>query len=75
MVTSAQARTRNRRDRSRYRDAEKKVLSIQDKKVAASELKQAFRLFDHLAAKGVLHRNTAARHKAKIARHVAALQG
>jgi small subunit ribosomal protein S20 len=50
------------------------VLGIREKSAGVSALAQAFELLDHMATKGVLHKNTAARHKAKLTRHVNSLQ-
>ena len=75
MRTSAVARLRNRTERSRCRVAEKRVLLLGDKTAAQAELVRAYALLDHMAAKGLYHRNTVARHKSKLARHVNSLQG
>lgn len=74
MRTSANARLRNRSDRSRCRLIEKQVLDLKDKAVAQAELVKAYALLDHMVAKGLYHRNTVARQKAKLARHVRSLQ-
>jgi len=73
MKTGSAARLRNRADRSEYRAAEKRVLAAQTKAVGEVELRKAFELFDRLASKGVVHRNTASRHKARLSRHVSSL--
>ncbi len=75
MRTSAIARLRNRQDRSRFRLAEKRVLQTKDLNSAKQELEAAFSILDHLADKGVVHANTAARHKSKLSRFVSRLQG
>lgn len=74
MRTSAAARIRNRVNRSQCRVAEKRVLQAQDKAEAGTRLLQAYKVLDSMATKGVIHANTAARHKAKLARHVNSLQ-
>ena len=74
MRTSAAARIRNRVDKSHSRVAEKRVLQAKDQKEAAGLLVTAYKVLDGMASKGVLHRNTAARHKAKLARHVSSLK-
>lgn len=74
MRTSTEARTRNRSNRSRVRVAEKRVMDAKDRTAALEEMRAAFSLLDHMADKGLVHRNTAARQKAKLARHVGALQ-
>ncbi|MFZ5433175.1 MAG: 30S ribosomal protein S20 [Calditrichota bacterium] len=74
MRTSTAARTRNRRDRSRCRIAIKDVLNTTDKSAAAAELTKVFALLDRMVAKGIYHRNTVARRKALLSRHVNLLQ-
>jgi len=71
--TSTKARARNRRDRSRFRTAQKHVLEAQDKKIAVERLNSAYDLLDRMTAKRVLHKNTVARRKARLARAVNAL--
>ena len=75
MKTSVEARVRNRRDRSRCREAIKKVVASTDKKSAVAELAGVFALLDRMATKGVYHRNTVARRKAFLSHHVSSLQG
>jgi small subunit ribosomal protein S20 len=74
MRTAGEARLRNRSDRSRCRAAEKRVLLSSDKAAAQAELVKAYALLDHMAAAGLYHRNTVARRKSKLARHVGSLQ-
>jgi small subunit ribosomal protein S20 len=74
MRTSAAARLRNRDDRSSCRTMEKRVLLTKDVASAKTELVAAYELLDHMTSKGILHANTAARHKAKLARFVNKLQ-
>ncbi|MBI5059127.1 30S ribosomal protein S20 [candidate division KSB1 bacterium] len=71
--TSADARLRNRNDRSRCRTMEKAILGTTSKSEAQASLVSAYELFDRMVSKGVLHRNTAARQKAKLSRHVNSL--
>jgi small subunit ribosomal protein S20 len=74
MRTSTAARTRNRVNRSQCRVAEKRVLQAQNKAEAGKFLLQAYKVLDSMATKGVIHANTASRHKAKLSRHVNSLQ-
>lgn len=74
MRTSALARLRNRENRSVCRTAEKRVLQSKDAASAKTELVSAYEVLDHMTSKGILHVNTAARHKAKLARFVNKLQ-
>jgi small subunit ribosomal protein S20 len=73
ILTSIKARTRNRRDRSRCRSITKNVLEITDKTEATNRLREAYDLLDRMADKHILPRNTAARRKALLARHVNSL--
>ena len=62
---SQAAAIRNRAQRSELRTALKKARSAD----ASAESKDtATRLLDRAARKGLIHKNTAARHKSKIAR-------
>lgn len=63
-------RKHNRTRRSRMRTLNKKVLSSTDKETAEQNLKAAVSLIDKLTVKGILHKNTAARKKAALTRHV-----
>ena len=73
MKTAAKARERNRRDRARCRTAEKRVLQVSDQAVAQDKLSSAYTTIDRMAAKGILHARTAARRKARLARHANSL--
>ncbi|MCC6476849.1 30S ribosomal protein S20 [bacterium] len=73
MRTSAKARIRNRRDRSMVRTAEKRVLDATEAATAGLKLRDAYRVLDQMAAKGIVHERTAARHKARLARHLTTL--
>ena len=62
---SQAAAIRNRAQRSELRTALKKARGAE----ASAEAKEtAKRLLDRAARKGLIHKNTAARHKSKIAR-------
>lgn len=67
---------RNKDLRSSMRTWEKKVLQAVeagDKATAASCLPQAYRHIDKAARKRILHANTAANHKSRLARKVGGL--
>lgn len=66
-------RKHNRTRRSKMRTLNKKVLSSTDKETAEQNLKAAVSLIDKLSVKGILHKNTAARKKAALTRHVNSL--
>lgn len=69
-------RLRNRAVKSALRTQVKKVLAaVERKDVAAARqaLSEAYRSLDRAALKGVIHRNSASRHKARLAARVNAL--
>jgi small subunit ribosomal protein S20 len=74
MRTGATARTRNILDKSHARVAEKRVLQSKDFKEATGLLVEAYKVLDSMTSKGVLHQNTAARQKSKLASYVSSLQ-
>jgi small subunit ribosomal protein S20 len=45
-----------------------------DAEASQKALVEAYRLLDRAAVKGVIHRNSAARHKSRLATRVSALQ-
>lgn len=67
-------RERNRRDRSRMRTALRKVREAEDPETARERMRAAESLLDRLATKGVIHANTAARHKSRLRAHVHGLE-
>jgi len=67
---------RNKTLRSSMRTWEKKVLQAVeagDKAAAQAHLPQAYKQIDKAARKRIVHPNTAANHKSRLARKVAAL--
>jgi small subunit ribosomal protein S20 len=71
-----QERTRNRAERSRMRSAVKelrRVIADGDKTKAEELLPGTLSLIDRTAKKHVIHRNAAARSKARLVRSVKAL--
>ncbi len=73
---SQKRRLRNHAVKSALRTQMKKVLGAVAKKDAPnakSALSDAYRLLDRAVAKGVLHRNNASRHKARLAARVNAI--
>jgi small subunit ribosomal protein S20 len=73
---SEKRRLRNHAVKSSLRTQMKKVLSaVEGKDAAASKsaLQNAYSLLDRAVSKGVIHRNNAARHKARLAARVNAL--
>ena len=58
--------------RSAIKDV-KKAIAAGDKKAAAAALVKSQAVIDRVAAKGVLHRNAAARHKSRLAHAIKAM--
>ena len=70
---SEKRRARNHSVKSELRTQMKKVLDAVSKKDAAlskTALSDAYRLLDRAVVKGVIHRNNASRHKARLAARV-----
>ena len=63
-------RIRNRVVTSRVTTLVKGVLNTKEKEEAEKKLKAAVSALDKAAVKGKLHKNTAARKKAKLTKHV-----
>lgn len=71
-------RTQNVTQRSKVRSAVRKVIvAIQsgNKAEATAALRAATPIIDAMARKRMIHRNKAARHKSRLARHAKALAG
>ncbi|MGH7549264.1 MAG: 30S ribosomal protein S20 [Gemmatimonadota bacterium] len=66
-------RERNRHDRSQLRTALKKVRQATSADHARISITEAESLLDRLTRKGIIHRNTAARHKARLHAHLSRL--
>ncbi len=60
-------RQRNMAVKSAVRTAIKKVFSGADAATRAESLKQAFSMLDSAVLKGIIHKNTAARYKSRMA--------
>lgn len=72
--TNEKRRQRNRRDRSKLRTAIKQVREADSAEEAREAYTEVESLLDRLATKGVIHANTAARHKSRLHAHVASLE-
>jgi small subunit ribosomal protein S20 len=62
-------RERNRQYRSRLRNALKAIRTAidgKDQEAARKSLSETFSLIDRMASKGIIHANTAARHKSRL---------
>ena len=67
-------RARNRWRKGRIKDAVREfdeALQAGDAAAAAEKLQAAYKQIDQVAAKGTLHKNTAARQKSRLARRLA----
>ena len=71
---SARREEHNKAWKSKMRTAVKRVTSAKEKEKATEELRKAKKLFDQLAAKGIIHRNKAANTKSKLTRYVNGLK-
>ena len=66
----------NRSNRSQLRTAIKKVrvaVTASDKAVGSEQLLSTVSLIDKAVNKGLIHKNTAARHKSRLTKHVNAI--
>jgi small subunit ribosomal protein S20 len=68
-------RVRNKAVRSRLRTAVKKVRELSDSAQASEAYREAARLLDRAAARGLIAKNTANRSKGRLAQHVRKLGG
>jgi small subunit ribosomal protein S20 len=69
-------RQRNASDRSMMRTQLKRVVNAidsGDKSTAEEAYKVAVPLIDHMARKGIIHKNKAARHKSRMNKHINAM--
>ena len=67
-------RARNVSNMSRLRTQIKTVLELTDKEKAHKEYTKAVSFIDKAAGKGLIHKNTAARRKSQITRHLNSLK-
>ena len=67
-------RARNVSNMSRLRTQIKTVLELTDKEKAQGEYSKAVSFIDKAARKGLIHKNTAARRKSQITRHLNSLK-
>ena len=67
-------RARNVSNMSRLRTQIKSVLELTDKEKAQEEYSKAVSFIDKAAGKGLIHKNTAARRKSQITRHLNSLK-
>jgi small subunit ribosomal protein S20 len=75
MRQSAKQRTRNREQRSTLRRAVKQVRQAESVEAAQTAFKQAERLLDRAAGKGLIKKNNAARNKQRLQKVVLAKGG
>ncbi len=68
-------RAANKAVRSRLRTAVKKVRAAQESSRAVELFREAAKLLDRAASRGIIHQNQAARSKSRLAAHVRRLGG
>jgi small subunit ribosomal protein S20 len=71
ILTNEKARVRNQASRSRLKTLARRfreILASGDRTAAETALREVCRAYDRAAAAGILHRNNAANHKAKLTR-------
>ncbi|RMF08624.1 MAG: 30S ribosomal protein S20 [Candidatus Neomarinimicrobiota bacterium] len=66
-------RERNIQNLSRMRTLVKKVMQSTDRATAETAYKETVSFLDKMASNGIIHKNTAARRKAQISRHLNSL--
>ena len=66
---SKKSNRRNRHYKSMMKTAIKNVLVV-DRKNAPDLLSKAISAIDRVCAKGIIHKNSASRHKSKLTKHV-----
>lgn len=71
--TNEAARQRNLAAKSRMRSAVRAVRAAASRSVAEPALKTAVSVLDRTAAKGIIKKETASRHKSRLASYVAKL--
>ena len=73
VVTNEKSRQRNIAATSRMKTAIKAVRSAASRSTGEAALKQTSAVLDRTAAKGIIKRETASRHKSRLAKFVAKL--
>lgn len=73
MRTSERRRAYNRSNKSRMKNAMKDLRTTTDKALAEEKYRKVSQILDRLATKGIIHRNTAAHKKSKLAKFVHSL--
>ena len=67
---STKANLRNRANKAQINTSVKKVLNEEKKKDAENYLKEAVKLIDKVASKGIIHKNKAANKKSSLYKHI-----
>lgn len=73
VLTNEKSRLRNIAATSRMRSAIKSVRTATTRAAAEPMLRNTIAILDRTASKGIIKRETASRHKARLAKHVAKL--
>lgn len=68
--SSERRRVINKRNESRVKTVVKKTLASKDKNEIEKLYKEAISIIDKSAAKGILHKNNAARKKSALSKHL-----
>ena len=70
MRTSERRRAYNKMNKTRMKTAVKELENTSERTEAEAKYKSVSRILDRLSTKGIIHRNTAARKKARLAKLV-----
>jgi small subunit ribosomal protein S20 len=73
VITNEKARIRNVAARTRMRNAVRGMRAATTREQAAAAYRDACSVLDRVAAKGIIKKETASRHKARLARFAATL--
>jgi small subunit ribosomal protein S20 len=73
MRQNEERRKRNQSRKSRVRTKVKELRSLEDPEAAQELLNDVKKELDRLAAKGIIHKNKAARRKSQLEKHVNSL--
>lgn len=73
MRTSERKRAYNRSNKTRMKNALKDLRATSDKALAEEKYRKVSQILDRLATKGIIHRNTAAHRKSKLAKFIHSL--
>lgn len=75
MRQSRKRRIYNRQYKNRIKEAVKSVQEAENYETALENLNKATKILDKSSARNIIHKNTAARKKSNLAKHVNTLKG